>query len=75
MLIHTDGDIYRGEWKDNKTHGKGEYRHANGATYEGEWQYDKQHCCTLVWKLIFILNELISNSNFNYWKFIWFNSS
>ena len=66
MLIHTDGDIYRGEWKDDKTHGKGEYRHANRATYEGEWQYDKQHCCTLVWKLIFILNELISNSNFNY---------
>ena len=37
MLIHTDGDIYRGEWKDDKTHGKGEYRHSNEATYEGEW--------------------------------------
>ena len=35
-LIHADGDIYDGEWKNDKANGKGTYVHVNGARYEGE---------------------------------------
>lgn len=42
-LIHADGDIYEGEWKDDKANGFGVYIHVNGAKYEGEWLNDKQH--------------------------------
>lgn len=42
-LIHADGDIYEGEWKDDKANGIGIYIHVNGAKYEGEWLNDKQH--------------------------------
>lgn len=41
--MHADGDIYEGEWLNDKAHGRGKYKHSNGATYEGEWQFDKQH--------------------------------
>jgi hypothetical protein len=37
------GDIYEGEWKDDKAHGYGVYHHLNGATYEGEWVEDRQN--------------------------------
>lgn len=40
-LIHADGDVYEGEWKDDKAHGKGFYNHTDGARYEGEWYEDK----------------------------------
>ena len=40
-LIHADGDIYEGEWKDDKANGFGVYIHVNGAKYEGEWLNDK----------------------------------
>lgn len=26
-LIHSDGDVYEGEWKNDKAHGKGVYVH------------------------------------------------
>lgn len=42
-LIHADGDVYEGEWKDDKAHGKGFYNHTDGARYEGSWYEDKQH--------------------------------
>ena len=42
-MIHADGDIYEGEWKDDKANGYGIYIHVNGAKYEGEWLNDKQH--------------------------------
>ena len=34
-LIHSDGDMYIGEWGKDKAHGNGKYFHCNGATYEG----------------------------------------
>ena len=34
-LIHADGDIYEGDWLDDKAHGIGVYLHINGARYEG----------------------------------------
>jgi len=40
-LIHADGDIYEGEWRDDKANGKGNYMHANGAKYQGDWKDDK----------------------------------
>jgi hypothetical protein len=38
----VDGDIYEGEWANDKANGKGTYRHQNGATYNGEWKDDLQ---------------------------------
>ena len=40
-LIHADGDVYEGEWKDDKAHGIGCYNHTDGSKYEGEWYEDK----------------------------------
>lgn len=35
-MTHADGDVYDGEWKNDKANGKGTYIHVNGAKYEGE---------------------------------------
>ena len=40
-LVHSDGDIYEGEWRNDKAWGVGKYIHFQGATYEGEWANDK----------------------------------
>jgi len=40
-LIHADGDIYDGYWKNDKAHGYGQYTHTDGAQYEGYWVDDK----------------------------------
>jgi hypothetical protein len=40
-LIHSDGDVYDGEWLNDKAHGKGVYLHKEGSSYEGEWFEDK----------------------------------
>lgn len=40
-LIHADGDVYEGEWKDDKANGHGIYTHAEGSRYEGQWLDDK----------------------------------
>jgi hypothetical protein len=29
-LIHSDGDIYEGEWKEDRADGKGVYIHSDG---------------------------------------------
>ena len=34
----SDGDIYDGEWKDDKQHGKGTFKWPHGDMYEGEWK-------------------------------------
>ena len=41
MLYHADGDIYEGDWIDDKANGTGTYTHANGAKYVGAWCDDK----------------------------------
>ena len=41
--MHADGDIYEGQWVNDKAEGTGTYSHANGAYYEGQWLDDKQH--------------------------------
>ena len=40
-LIHSDADIYEGDWLNDKAHGKGKYTHADGAKYTGDWNDDK----------------------------------
>ncbi len=40
-LIYASGDIFEGEWLNDKADGKGIYYHINGAKYEGEWKDDK----------------------------------
>ena len=30
-LIHADGDVYEGDWKNDKAHGFGIYTHMDGA--------------------------------------------
>ena len=42
-LIHSDGDVYEGSWKNDKSHGYGIYYHADGSSYCGEWEEDLQH--------------------------------
>lgn len=34
-LIHSDGDVYEGDWKNDKAHGYGKYIHMDGAQYIG----------------------------------------
>ena len=34
------GDVYEGQWKDEKMHGKGVYTYHNGDQYDGEWCVD-----------------------------------
>lgn len=39
MRISSNGDVYKGEWKQNKKDGYGiiEIKGKNGYVYEGEW--------------------------------------
>ena len=43
-LIHPNGDVYEGEWLNDKAHGKGIYYHIDGSKYIGEWIDDKINC-------------------------------
>ena len=58
-LINVDGDVYEGDWTNDKDNGYGIYTHYNWATYEGQWRDDIQNGCTLVWKPILNLVFLI----------------
>ena len=40
-LIHADGDVYEGNWLNDKAHGEGDYIHLDGAKYSGDWIEDK----------------------------------
>ena len=35
--------IYKGEFKNNKNHGKGTITYADGDMYNGKWQNNKRH--------------------------------
>ena len=37
------GDVYSGNWKDDKMHGKGRFNYANGSWYQGELQLGVIH--------------------------------
>ncbi|OMJ67734.1 hypothetical protein SteCoe_35027 [Stentor coeruleus] len=38
---YANGDIYTGEWNENKKHGIGEMIWANGQKYNGYWEFDE----------------------------------
>ena len=42
-MTFTTGDVYEGEWLDDKYHGQGTYTDANGHSWQGEWKNDKKH--------------------------------
>ena len=42
-LVHSNGDIYEGQWENNKANGYGKYINmTNQAIYEGSWVDDLQ---------------------------------
>lgn len=42
-VFWVTGEQYRGDWKDNKLHGKGIFTYKNGDKYEGDWQNGLRH--------------------------------
>jgi hypothetical protein len=40
VFTHIDGDVYTGQFLNDKVNGKGTYVHSNGARYEGDWKDD-----------------------------------
>ena len=38
----ADGRIFKGDWKNNKMHGKGEFSWSDGRRYIGEYRDDKK---------------------------------
>ena len=48
MLINSNGEIYEGWWKDNKTIGKGREILNDGRYYEGEFK-DVDFNCKAIW--------------------------
>jgi len=40
-IIHSNRDIYEGDWENDKAHGNGTYTHDDGAKYMGQWKDDK----------------------------------
>lgn len=40
-FILADGDMYEGNWVNDKAHGDGSYFYAEGAVYQGGWIEDK----------------------------------
>ena len=43
MSSSADGNLYEGEFKDGKCHGRGTEKFANGDVYEGEYKDGKRH--------------------------------
>ena len=38
ILNQVNGDVYDGEWRDDKCNGKGIMDYANGDRYDGNWK-------------------------------------
>ena len=39
-MVHANGDVYEGEWSEDKAHGKGVFIDFRNARYEGDWEND-----------------------------------
>lgn len=39
----TDNRSFKGDWKDNRMHGRGKFLWGNGRKYVGEYTEDKKH--------------------------------
>jgi uncharacterized protein (DUF1697 family) len=42
-MTYKNGNIYDGEWKDNKQNGKGKMTYKNGDIYDGYWEDNKKY--------------------------------
>eukprot|EP00753_Platysulcus_tardus_P015994 PLAT5367.3.p3 GENE.PLAT5367.3~~PLAT5367.3.p3 ORF type:complete len:137 (-),score=34.54 PLAT5367.3:115-525(-) len=42
-MTWTRGDVYHGDWENNKMHGHGTYTWSAGRIYEGEWVKHQRH--------------------------------
>jgi hypothetical protein len=42
-MTYANGDIYEGQWIDDRRYGQGTMTYANGDKYEGEWRFDERH--------------------------------
>ena len=42
-MEYNNGDIYNGNWSQNKKQGKGEMIYKNGDKYKGNWKNDVKH--------------------------------
>jgi len=40
-MTWNNGDVYQGEWKNNKANGHGIFVDSQGSTYDGEWIDDQ----------------------------------
>jgi hypothetical protein len=43
VLVHANGDVYEGYWRDDKKHGYGRYIWTDGDYYEGQWENGELH--------------------------------
>jgi len=39
-MFYKNGDIYEGQWLNDKRHGKGSFIFEDGTSYVGEWRDD-----------------------------------
>jgi hypothetical protein len=37
------GNLYNGEWKEDRRHGQGTYSFVSGELYVGQWEMNKKH--------------------------------
>ena len=44
-MMCSNGDIYEGDYKDDRMNEKGKFKWANGAVYEGDYEDDKRTIC------------------------------
>ena len=42
-VLTKSGNVYNGEFRNNKQHGNGTLEYQNGDRYEGQWQNDMFH--------------------------------
>lgn len=42
-LHYVNGDVFRGDWKNDFACGHGELNYANGDSYSGSWLNDRRH--------------------------------
>ena len=40
--IYQNGDVYEGDWLDDKCHGFGTFTTIDGSKFEGNWENDKK---------------------------------
>lgn len=56
IVYKKNGEIYRGQMKNDMRHGKGQMIYENGVVYDGLWEYDEpKHVNVNVFDNLFLL--------------------